>query len=278
MSIGNSNDSAATANAYTLWSLFGSTGSGPGWCTFIGDCWFLSNNVKTGNPGLVVGAGNTFVQDTHVGVSAGVDIFHRQGQNVQVVDSYMDKITSSGGIVRPTGGSSAGGQGMTIDNVYFNGGTMGTGAWVSADNPRGWTMTNCHGALSGTGFMANCTGTVDGFVMNGCYADSAGGGTAGGLWNTGNVRPTRVINCRVTNTVISTASGVGTFNGTGAQTAFNITHGMGLTPTVRIVTPGSTDAKGDAFVTVSSTQITVTFGTAPPNGTNNVVLAWYAEA
>jgi hypothetical protein len=72
-------------------------------------------------------------------------------------------------------------------------------------------------------------------------------------------------------------SGSATFSGTGSQTAFTITHNLAGTPTVWDVTPASSAASGLYYVTASSTQLTVTFNTAPASGTNNVVLQWLAK-
>jgi hypothetical protein len=72
-------------------------------------------------------------------------------------------------------------------------------------------------------------------------------------------------------------SGTATFSGNGSQTTFTIAHGLAGTPKVAVVTAGSSDAKGDFYVTYDATNIYVTYATAPPSGTNNVVLRWYAE-
>jgi len=71
--------------------------------------------------------------------------------------------------------------------------------------------------------------------------------------------------------------GTVTFSGNGSTTTFTIAHGLASTPTKVLVTAGSNAAKGDFYVTADATNITVTYGTAPPSGTNNVVLNWYAE-
>jgi hypothetical protein len=76
---------------------------------------------------------------------------------------------------------------------------------------------------------------------------------------------------------ITENGGTATFSGTGSQTQFTIAHGLAGTPKMAIVTAGSSDAKGDFYVTYDATNLTVTYATAPPSGTNNVVLNWYAE-
>jgi parallel beta-helix repeat protein len=72
-------------------------------------------------------------------------------------------------------------------------------------------------------------------------------------------------------------SGIATFSGTGTQTTFTIPHGLVGTPTSWRVEAGSADARGAKHVTADATKLTVVFATAPPAGTNNVVLVWQAE-
>ena len=72
-------------------------------------------------------------------------------------------------------------------------------------------------------------------------------------------------------------SGTVTFSGNGTQTQFTIAHGLAGTPTSVSVTPASNDAKGTFYVTVDATNIYVNYATAPPAGTNNVVLYWSAS-
>jgi len=72
-------------------------------------------------------------------------------------------------------------------------------------------------------------------------------------------------------------SGTATFSGNGSQTQFTIAHGLAGTPKSWRVEAGSADAKGDKYVTADATNIYVTFATAPPTGSNNVVLVWSAE-
>jgi len=72
-------------------------------------------------------------------------------------------------------------------------------------------------------------------------------------------------------------SDVATFSGDGTTTQFKIAHGLASTPKSAVVTPASGDAKGTFYVTVDATYIYVNYATAPPAGTNNVVLYWYAK-
>lgn len=61
-------------------------------------------------------------------------------------------------------------------------------------------------------------------------------------------------------------------NGTGAQTAFTIAHGLGTTPSYVFV-DCSSHAIARTF-TVDGTNITVTFSSAPSSGTSNVIIYW----
>lgn len=71
--------------------------------------------------------------------------------------------------------------------------------------------------------------------------------------------------------------GVATFSGNGTQTQFTIPHGLAEAPTAVALEAKSADAAGAKYWTADATNITVTFITAPPAGTNNVVLSWKAE-
>ncbi|MGB9672068.1 MAG: right-handed parallel beta-helix repeat-containing protein [Candidatus Norongarragalinales archaeon] len=72
-------------------------------------------------------------------------------------------------------------------------------------------------------------------------------------------------------------SGTATFSGNGTQTAFTIAHGCASTPNHVSLEAKSADASGDKYWSADATNITVTFITAPPAGTDNVVIAWKAE-
>jgi len=72
-------------------------------------------------------------------------------------------------------------------------------------------------------------------------------------------------------------SGVAKFSGDGTTTQFKIAHGLVTTPGKVVATPASADAARNFYVTADSTNIYVNYTTAPPAGTDNVVLYWYAE-
>jgi hypothetical protein len=71
--------------------------------------------------------------------------------------------------------------------------------------------------------------------------------------------------------------GTATFSGDGTTTQFKIAHGLASTPSTVTVTPASSAASGSFYVTVDATYIYVNYVTAPPAGTNNVVLYWSAR-
>jgi hypothetical protein len=72
------------------------------------------------------------------------------------------------------------------------------------------------------------------------------------------------------------------FNGTGAQTVFNIPHGMvndagnGIQPTFADVNGLDTVSNAAKTWTTTTANIVVTFAAAPASGTNNVNLMWEA--
>ena len=73
--------------------------------------------------------------------------------------------------------------------------------------------------------------------------------------------------------------GKSTASGNGSATQFNIAHGLGSTPTYAFI---SVAQSGSAFVgtqfTVDTTNIVVTFATAPASGTDNVIIYWRVVA
>ncbi len=65
-------------------------------------------------------------------------------------------------------------------------------------------------------------------------------------------------------------------NGDNSTTVFNIAHGLGATPTYAFAQCSS--LTNTYTYTTTSTNIVVTFSTAPPSGTNNVVIYWRVVA
>jgi hypothetical protein len=67
-----------------------------------------------------------------------------------------------------------------------------------------------------------------------------------------------------------------TFSGTGAQTAFNIPHGLGVAPAQAFASPVTVAASALHTVTKTSTNIVITFAAAPANAVDNIVIDWLA--
>jgi hypothetical protein len=73
-------------------------------------------------------------------------------------------------------------------------------------------------------------------------------------------------------------SGQSVQSGDGTTTSFTISHGYSGVPVMWLVTPASTDAKGEQYTTADGTNITVHYTTAPASGTNNLTFNWMAVA
>lgn len=71
--------------------------------------------------------------------------------------------------------------------------------------------------------------------------------------------------------------GSATISGNGVATAFAVAHGLAVTPVFYSVTPTTAAAIGDFRATADATNITVTYGSAPASGTNNVSWVWRAQ-
>jgi len=71
--------------------------------------------------------------------------------------------------------------------------------------------------------------------------------------------------------------GIATFSGDGSTTTFNIPHGLADTPSKYGVSPLTPDADASRTITADVTNITITFDTAPPSGTDNLKFGWWAR-
>lgn len=67
-----------------------------------------------------------------------------------------------------------------------------------------------------------------------------------------------------------------TQSGNASTKVFNIAHNLNSTPRSVRIAAGSLDAIGPFYITKDATNITITFPTAPPTGTNNLVFNWEA--
>lgn len=77
-------------------------------------------------------------------------------------------------------------------------------------------------------------------------------------------------------TVDSERVGKSQANGNASTTVFNIAHGLGSNPTYAFVNCSSQTI--DFTYTTDSTNIVVTFASAPASGTNNVQIYWRVVA
>jgi hypothetical protein len=71
-------------------------------------------------------------------------------------------------------------------------------------------------------------------------------------------------------------TGVSTQSGNASTTAFNITHNCFTTPLTYSVTPQTVDARGSPSITATSTNLVITYPSAPPTGSSNLTWVWTA--
>lgn len=71
--------------------------------------------------------------------------------------------------------------------------------------------------------------------------------------------------------------GSSTFSGDGSTKSFDISHGFSSKPTAFNVQAETDDASAISHATAGSSNITVNYDTAPPSGTNNVVINYIAK-
>jgi hypothetical protein len=149
-------------------------------------------------------------------------------------------------------------RGLTVTGNAIRGVEGSTNSWAGV---LGWA-----GAGSVTQFgVENNTGMgVRGIYPSALRPD---GGRYGNVFTT---------TCTSSASFASSNDGTATFSGTGSQTAFTIAHGLMATPVTVNLTAGSAAAATPFYWTAGSTNITVTYVTAPSNGTNNVLLSWFA--
>jgi hypothetical protein len=68
-----------------------------------------------------------------------------------------------------------------------------------------------------------------------------------------------------------------TFSGDGVQTEFQIAHGLSNAPSSWTIEATTDDGSGHSHSTADSTNITVFYDTAPPSGSDNIVLNYSLE-
>lgn len=73
-------------------------------------------------------------------------------------------------------------------------------------------------------------------------------------------------------------SGRNNYDGNGSTTVFQVSHGLGRTPAVVLITPRSADGAFLHYVSnITPTIFEVTYKVAPPAGTQNVSFNWDAK-
>lgn len=109
----------------------------------------------------------------------------------------------------------------------------------------------------------------------GCLSIGIGGQNAHGIMDFSRITVREIAN--VWEPILSNFS-TATFNGTGAQTSFTVTHGCDGTPSNVVLTPRSVAASAGYYVSaVTATTFTVTYAAAPASGTGNIAFDWRAE-
>ena len=220
------------------------------------------------------------------------NITFKNNQNNGTLSSEINLIGSrlfcEGNIIHSTYGTSevsginVGGTGPHFirNNAIFNigqGGTKGNGIFIQDTAGDIVIENNYIGDTQENPTMHNCIivwlgETVSGYLIikNNYFG----------------AQPTRKINIAGTanNRIIkhnfgyiTENSGTATFNGDGSTTQFSIAHGLVSTPSKVLVTPMTADAAGDFYVTADADYIYINYKTAPPSGTDNVKVSWYAE-
>lgn len=116
--------------------------------------------------------------------------------------------------------------------------------------------TDLNASVSRHGLLRKLSGTASEFLAgDGTWATPAGSGSN-----------------------FNSLSGSTTRSGDASTTVFTIAHGAGTTPTYASVVPSSVDALGDYRIDVDDTNITITYQSAPPTGTNNLEFFWIISA
>lgn len=69
-------------------------------------------------------------------------------------------------------------------------------------------------------------------------------------------------------------TGQATFSGDGETKQFSVAHGLNVKPDSWIITPTTDDASSFSHVTANDSNLIITYDTAPPPGTDNLVINW----
>lgn len=247
------------------------------------DGMIVSNRIVNGLTNVSAVAGNLQFVGNHFNNNGGTLGVNCESTNSQFVGNIFD---NAGGPQLQIGSSSTIGDVVVVGNVFFQ--TANTDNTQPAILLLTTTSTVKRIQVTGNVMKGTSTNRYSYAISMGATPANVKGITfsnnnvlyAVALWDT---RPTiangntLTIDASGNQSKPTEASGVSTQNGTGAQTVFNIAHGLAGAPRAAIVTPGSTAATGAYFVTFDATNVIVTFTVAPASGSSNVVLNWQAE-
>jgi len=134
---------------------------------------------------------------------------------------------------------------LYVENMHIKNATTLISAWDASNPPKAIIMNNVYSEVSVENYAPNW-GAFEKEFTNCVNVGLAGSGTA-------------------------------TFSGDGTTTQFAIEHGLVSTPRIKIVWKEVSGLPDIDYVTADDTYIYVNFVSAPPNGTDNVVLGWYAR-
>ena len=166
----------------------------------------------------------------------------------------------------------------TTNPWFLSGNNYNMSVYARTDNAAGESAA--FGVLKGTTSLVSATGAltrqwneyVRTFAGDVATAAAFGLRFASSITATGNRFVKKIIFSKVVE-----AKGTLTTSPNGSATAFTIPHGLGTAPTGVSVTPASVKAVGGYVSAVDATNITVTYGTAPTTGTNDLILRWTAK-
>jgi microcompartment protein CcmK/EutM len=124
------------------------------------------------------------------------------------------------------------------------------------------------------------------YFGNSVNIDDAGAGIENVVYIAQGQQPSATANTKITSSnsnvkIVdrrkgSNNTGSSTQSGNASATSFNIAHGCFTTPLTWYVQPTSADARGSILVTATSTNLVVSYSTAPPSGTSNLTWVWSA--
>lgn len=273
LAVGKPNDPSATAGMIAQNNTISGT-SGVGLGIYIGDGFYRDNNIL-GIPPIVISATTVHVHQNHLapnGSTAPNIVITSTGRDCQITDNYVDNVNAGGfgAIYRASGGST--GNSLGIKDNYFNTSSVNDGTAIinilsTINNVQVTGNTFGGTSTTNTYTMVDVTGSnweIDNNVAVSTNASFNSGSRPG------------IIGKNVIGSKLTSNAGAATASGNGSTTAFSFNHGLTGTPNQAVVTAASSAAAGNFYVTSNSTQITVTYTSAPANGSNNLTWNWSA--